>query len=121
MGPGALSSVAQRGPSLPAQVSAASASRALEGRLGHSEDLEEELLVERAAVALEARLEELIRGVHEDAEVAGGVVHQGGEQLGGHELGIAGGGQGVLEAGEEVVAGAVFEGEANAEAGCSTS
>src|SRR5512140_545254 len=79
------------------------------GRL--AEDLEEELLVEPRQLALGGRGEQLVGEVHEHAIVSGGVVGERGLELRGHQGGVAGGGEHVVEAGEQLVAGGVVEHE----------
>src|SRR5665213_14125 len=80
------------------------------------EGLEEELFVEAGQVAVGGDGEQLVAEVHEDAVVAGGVVGDGGFELGGHEARVAGGFEQVIEAGEELVAGGVLEDEPAADA-----
>ena len=81
-----------------------------------TEGVEVELLVEAGAIAFGAEGEELVGEVHEDAVVAGGVIGEGGLELGGHEGGVAGGVEEVVKAGEELVSGGVLEDEAATDA-----
>ena len=80
------------------------------------EDIEVELLVEARELALRGDGEELVGEVHEDAVVAGGVIGECVLELIGHERGVAGGEEEVVEAGEELVAIGVVEDEATANA-----
>src|SRR5580692_1815188 len=86
------------------------------GLLGLAEDVEIELLVEARQVAIGGDGEQLVGEVEEDAVVAGGVIDEGGLELSGHERGIAGGGEAVLEAGEQLVAGGILEDETASDA-----
>src|ERR1700744_2501533 len=76
-----------------------------------TEDVEEEVLGEAGQVAVGGDGEQLVGEVHHDAVVAGGVVGERGLELVGHEAGVAGGGEEVIEAGEQLVAGGVVGGE----------
>jgi hypothetical protein len=80
------------------------------------EGLEEELLVNAWQFTVGSDGEELVREVHEDAVVAGGVVSEGGLDLGGHQGRIAGGLEEVVETGEKLVARSVFQDETAADA-----
>ena len=79
------------------------------------EDLQVELFVEHGEVTLGRGHEQL--GGHADAEavVAGGVIDQGMAELWGHQAGVAGGGEQLVEAGEQLVAGRDAGGEPGAD------
>src|ERR1700693_6343214 len=84
--------------------------------LGRSKDLQVELLIELWSFALGRGAQEL--GAHrgEDAVVAGGMIAQGVAQLRGHERGVAGNAQQVLEAGGEFFTGGVLHRKASTNA-----
>jgi hypothetical protein len=78
--------------------------------------MEEELFVEEGGAALCSGAEELIGDVHEDAEIASGVVGEAGFEGIGDECGVAGGVEEVVEAFAQVIAFGVAEEEAAANA-----
>ena len=84
--------------------------------LGLSEDLEVEFFIEYGDVALSRAHEQLCGHGDKDAVVAHGVVAQGVAQLLGHEVGIAGGGEEMVEAREEFIAGGHAGGQSGANA-----
>jgi hypothetical protein len=74
-------------------------------------DLEEEFFVEACELAVGRDGEQLVGEIHENAVVAGGMIGEGDAELAGHEGGVAGRGEQVIEAGEELVARGVVESE----------
>jgi hypothetical protein len=80
------------------------------------EGFQEKLFIKAWQVSISGEGEQLIAEIHEDAVVAGSMIGEGGFELGGHEAGIAGGFEQVVEAGEEFVAGCILEDEAAADA-----
>jgi hypothetical protein len=62
------------------------------------EGLEEELFIQPWQVAVGGDGEQLVGEVHQDAVVACGMVGEGGFELGGHEAGVAGGFEQVVNA-----------------------
>ena len=94
-------------------MSACSASAAHALGLGLSEDLQIKFFIEDGDVALGRTHQQLCSHGNEDAVVAGGVIAQGVAKLLGHEAGIAGAGEQMLEAGQEFLAG----GDAGRQAG----
>ena len=75
-----------------------------------------ELLIESGDLALGCAHEELGGHGHEDAVVSGGVIAEGLAKLSRHEAGVAGGGEQVLEAGEQFLAGGRLSGQAGSDA-----
>lgn len=67
-----------------------------------AEGLEVELLVEARQVSVGSDGQQLVSEVHQDAVSAGGVIGEGGLELGGHQRGVAGGLEQVVEAGEQL-------------------
>jgi hypothetical protein len=71
---------------------------------------------EARQIAFGAEGEQLVAEIHEHAVVAGGVVGEGGLELGGHERWVTGGVEQVIETGEQFVARGVVEDQAPADA-----
>jgi len=80
------------------------------------EDIEVEFLVELIELALCSDIEQIGGEDGEGAAVSGGVVTQGGFELWGHELQVAGGLEEMFETLEEFSWGGIVEGEADADA-----
>lgn len=80
------------------------------------EELEEELLVELGLLTLRGSREQLVGDVHHDAVVAGGVLGDGGLQLGGHQPGVSRRFEQVVEAEEQLFARGVVEMQTAADA-----
>lgn len=83
--------------------------------LGFSVGLQIELLVERG-LALCGAHEELGGDGDEDAEVAGGMIGESLAKFSGHECGVTGCGEQVLQAGEQLLAGGYLRGKASTDA-----
>src|ERR1700678_1945112 len=83
--------------------------------LRRRKDLEVQLFIEFGDFALCRRHQQFGGHADEDAVVAGGVVTQGVAQLFGHQAGIAGGGQQMLETSEEIFSGGNTGGEAGSD------
>ena len=84
---------------------------------GRSEDLQIEFFIEHGEVTLRRGHQQFCGHADADAIVAGGVIDERMAQLWGHEAGVAGGGEQMLEAGQEFLAGGDAGGEAGADAG----
>src|SRR5271166_2240138 len=80
-----------------------------------SKHLQIQLFIEFGDFALRRRHEQFGRHADEDAVVAGGVITQGVPELLGHQTGIAGGGQQMLEASQELFSSGDAGGEAGAD------
>ena len=80
------------------------------GRLG--EYFEEEFFVESSELALGGDGQQLVGEIHQDAVVSCGVIGERDAKLAGHEGGIAGGCEEVIEAREQLIARGVIEHEA---------
>jgi len=76
-----------------------------------SKGLQIKLVIEFGELAFCGDGEELVSEIHEDAEVAGRMLGQGGLEVGSHERRIACGIQEMVEAGEEFLAGSIVEKE----------
>ena len=81
------------------------------GRFRFGKHIEVEFLVEHRSFALDGCTQELSGHGGEDAVVAGGVIAEGLAKLRGHEAGVAGAGEQVIEAGGEFFAASVFHQE----------
>ena len=68
------------------------------GRGGDGEGLEVEFFVELADAGLQRGIEQLVGHSHQDAVVAGGVLGEDGDELVGHDDGVAGLSEGVAQA-----------------------
>ena len=78
--------------------------------------LEEELFVEPSELAVGGDSAELVAEIQEHAVVSGGVVGEGDAELTGHERGFPAAASRWVEAGEQLVAGGVVEGESSPDA-----
>lgn len=85
------------------------------GLAGLAEDVEVELFIESGQLALVGGGERLVGEIHEDAVVSDGVVDESGLELCGHEAGVSGGGELVVETGEQLVVRGIVEDEAAAD------
>src|SRR5439155_5813584 len=83
---------------------------------GWGASLEEQLLVDLPDLVVGGMSEQLAGHVHEGAQVALGMIAQGGDQLRGHQLGGAGLVQRLREAVRELVGRSTIESEAHAHA-----
>ena len=71
----------------------------------------------RSSFLLGGDSEQLVGGIHHDAVVAGGVLGEGSFELGGHESGVSGRVQDVVEAGAKLIASREFEVDSATNAG----
>ena len=80
------------------------------------EDFEEEFFVELFAFLLAGGGQKIVGHVHEQAQVAGGMFAEGLEQAGAQKLGVAGGFEQMIEAGEQLLGWKGFGAQAAADA-----